>query len=106
MIAVTLLVGNPSDTCRTAVFPLKYADRNSVRRRTAPSATMAEARARGVAGGEAENEHQRHQDQRRAPREPVPFFERSRGIHVDLQRKGLHRLQHVDLEVEVAQGGK
>src|SRR5712672_2618107 len=106
MIAVTLLFGNARVTWRTAVLPWKYADMKSVRSRVGRSATMTEARPRGVARRQPEEQDQRHEQQGGAPGQPVPFFEGTGGIGVDLQRERLHRLHDGELEIQVTQRGE
>src|SRR5260221_9225190 len=101
--AVTVCLGKRSDTSFTAARrPYSAVSRTvwSCSRASAGGAMMWRDR---PGGGEREEQHETHQYERRRPGEPVPLVEWSGGVDVDLQRQGLHRLQHARREVQVAE---
>src|SRR2546423_6122781 len=104
--AVTVCAGNRMDTSfTTARRPYRAVSRtaSSWSRASAGGAmTLPNGRARG----QREEEHEAHQDERRGPRQAVPFVERAGRVHEDLERKGLHRLPYVRPEIQIAQGGE
>src|SRR5438132_600539 len=103
MMAVTVWAGNRIDTSvSTARGPNSAVSRaaSTGGRASAGGAMTLRYRA---AGGEGEHEHERHQHERGRPGEAVPLVERTGRVHVDLQRQGLHRLQHVRRKVEIAE---
>src|SRR5919204_1054289 len=101
MTAVTVWAGNSRDTSfTTARRPYRAVSRTASSWSRA-SAGCATAWPDGRARGQGEEQHKPHQDERRRPRQAVPFLERAGAVHEDLQRQGLHRLQHVGGEVQV-----
>src|ERR1051325_10816806 len=104
--AVTVCAGNSSDTSlTTARRPYRAVSRTASswsRASTGCAMPLPDGRARG----QGQEQHQAHQDERRRPRQAVPFVEGAGAVHEDLQRQGLHRLQHVGREVQVSQGGE
>src|SRR5690242_3878086 len=103
MIAVTVCAGNSSDTSRTARCLPNSAVSFTVSSRSRVLADATIALPCRPAGDERDDQHESHQDQRGRPGETMPLLERPRRIHVDLQREGLHRLRHVDGEIEIAE---
>src|SRR5256885_10316986 len=104
--AVTVCAGNRMDTSfTTARRPYRAVSRtaSSWSRASAGGAmTLPNGRARG----QSEEEHEAHQDERRGPRQAVPFVERAGRVHEDLERERLHRLHHAGREIQIAQGGE
>src|SRR4029077_15160867 len=101
--AVTVCAGNRMDTSfTTARRPYKAVSRtaSSWSRASAGSAMMG---THHPAGGEGEHQHEAHEHQRRGPGETVPLVERPRPVREDLERQGLHRLQDVRDEIQVAE---
>src|SRR5213595_1307533 len=106
MTALTLCFGNMRETSlTTARGPYSAVSRTVSSCRTA-SAGGAMALPDRPAGADREEQHQPHQHQRGGPRETVPLVERARGVLVDLEREGLHRLADAGREVEVAERGE
>src|ERR1041384_3814067 len=106
MMAVTVLAGNSSETSRTARCSPKSAVRCAASRRRRVLADATIPGPRHPARRERDDEHESHQHERRRPRQAMPFLERSRRVHVDLQRERLHRLGDVDVEIQVAERGE
>src|SRR5260370_26182273 len=101
--AVTVCAGNRIDTSlTTARRPYRAVSRtaSSCNRASAGGAMVLPD---GRASGEGEHEHEDHEHQGRRPRLAVPFLEWPSRVHEDLERQGLHRLEHLGGEVQVAQ---
>src|SRR5438046_6094610 len=104
--AVTVWAGKRMQTSFTTARRPYRAVRRTVSSRSRASAGGAMALPDGPAGGDAEQQHQRHEHEGRGPREAVPLLERPRGVLVDLVGQGLHRLRDAGREVQVAERGE
>src|SRR5438105_6561995 len=104
--AVTVWAGKRMETSFTTARRPYRAVRRTVSSRSRASAGGAMALPDGPAGGDAEQQHQRHEHEGRGPREAVPLLERPRSVLIDLMRQGLHRLRDTGREVQVAERGE
>src|SRR5439155_15450955 len=90
--AVTVCAGNRIDTSfTTARRPYRAVSRTASSWSRA-STGRAMSLPDGCARGQGQEQHQAHQDERRRPRQAVPFVEGTGAVHEDLQGQGLHRL--------------
>src|SRR5205809_699708 len=104
--AVTLCLGNMIETSLTTARRPYSAVSRTVSSWSRASAGGAMALPDRPAGGDCEEQDQSHEHQRGGPRDAVPLVEGARGVLVDLEREGLHRLADAGREVEVAERGE
>src|SRR5712691_11330520 len=101
--AVTVCLGKRMDTSFTAARRPYSAVSRTVWSCSRASAGGAMALPDRPAGGEGEEQHESHQHERRGPGETVPLVEWPGSVDVDLERQGLHRMQHAGREVQIAE---